>query len=127
MGVNLVARYPRHVTMRHVQDLPVGTNRHCRRPALKRQFALGSQRTGPAVQPENQHLVLVLQGHVNVIWHGSTSFQYLALLLVLRAESQYLPDSVPRLLNHDRPAAVTIGSSACGLISIANRCAHYPY
>jgi len=46
---------------------------------------------------------------------------------VLRAESQYLPDSVPRLLNHDRPAAVTIGSSACGLISIANRCAHYPY
>src|SRR5882724_3731595 len=59
--------------MPNVEHLPVRAQGQRGRPTRHRHLALWRQVTGLGIHRKNPYLVIVLEGNIHVVWHGSTS------------------------------------------------------
>src|SRR5713101_497609 len=71
--VDAEAGYPWHSAMPDVEHLPVRAYGQRGRPTQHRHLALWRQLTGLGIHSQNPYLVIVLEGNIHVVWHGSTS------------------------------------------------------
>src|SRR5712692_7731359 len=62
-----------HIAMPGVEHLPVRAHGQWGRPTRHRRLALWRQLPGLGIHSKNPYLVIILEGNVHVVWHGSTS------------------------------------------------------